>query len=111
MKLLQTPEIMSYIESSGILGFNIITTFQKSKCLTVLFENLGRLFMNDIYQNQPEANLLKLLNPISLYLEDFEHSRNDGGQMDLVVRKLRGILSSIYSSKLFRIFFDWISNF
>lgn len=108
MKLLQTPEIMVYIEGSGVLGFSIVTTFQKSKCLTVLFENLGRLFMNDVYQNQPENNLLKLLDPITLYLQDFEQSRNDGSQMDLVVRKLRGILASIYSNKLFKIFFEWI---
>ena len=108
MKLLQTQEIMTYIENSGIFGFNIITTFQKSKCLTILFENLGRLFTNDIYQNQPEVNLMKLLNPITLYLEDFENSRNDGSQMDLVIRKLRGILSSIYSSKLFKLFFEWM---
>ena len=108
LKLLQTPELTNYIESSGILGFHIQTTFQKSKCLTVLFENLGRLFMNDVYQNVPEQNLMKLLEPISFYLDGFERNGNDGSQIDLIVRKLRGILGSIYSSKLFKIFFDWI---
>jgi hypothetical protein len=108
LKLLQSPDIMNYIESSGILSFHMTTSFQKSKCLTVLFENIGRLFMNDLYQNQPEPNLIKLLEPINLYLVQFETGGNDGTQIDLVVRKLRGILSAIYSSKLFKIFFDWL---
>ncbi|KAJ3348012.1 Exportin 7 [Kappamyces sp. JEL0680] len=108
LKLLQTPEIMAYIESSGIISFHMTTSFQKSKCLTVLFENIGRLFMNDLYQSQPEPRLLQLLEPISFYLMEYENGQNDGSQMDLVVRKLRGILSAIYSSKLFKIFFDWL---
>lgn len=108
LKLLQTQEIMGYIEGSGVLTFHMKTSYQKSKCLTILFENIGRLFVSDLHGNVPEPNLFKLLQPITEYFNEYESRLNDGSQMDLIVRKLRGILSSVYSSKLYKVFFEWI---
>jgi exportin-7 len=107
-KLLQTSNLLQYIDESGIFGLFINCSYNKSKTIMKLYESIGRLFFSHQFNDSPEANLKRLLIPISEYFASYSQTGNELNQMDLVVRKLRGILSAIYTPKLYQTFFDWL---
>jgi hypothetical protein len=109
-KILQTPEIMQLIEESGIYSLHLNCSYQKSKTIMKLFESIGRLFFSHQFNESPEKNLGRLLTPICEYFIAFA-SNGEFGNMDTIVRQLRGILSAIYTSKLFKSFFDCFSPY
>jgi exportin-7 len=107
-KLLQTSNLLQYIDESGIFGLFINCSYNKSKTIMRLYESIGRLFFSHQFNDSPERNLKRLLVPISEYFASYSQTGNEMKQMDLVIRKLRGILSAIYTPKLYQTFFDWL---
>jgi hypothetical protein len=76
-----------------------------------LFESIGRLFFSNNFSESPEGNLKRLMEPICSQLASFKETGIHDGQMDVCIRKLRGILAAIYYNKLFQSFFDIISPY
>jgi hypothetical protein len=107
-KLLQGSNLLQYIDESGIFGLFINCSYAKSKIIMKFFESIGRLFFSHQFNESPEANLKKLLVPIAEYFENYSSTGFDILQMDLIIRKLRGILSAIYTPKLYQHFLDWV---
>jgi hypothetical protein len=87
-KILQTSDILAYIETSGIYSLQLTCSYKKSKSIMTLFESIGRLFFSHQYNEYPEKNLNLLLLPICVYFKNVESS-GDFQNMDIIIRKLR----------------------
>ena len=108
-KLLQGDNVREGIENSGLLSMDMVMTYQESKCLIILFENLGRVFMSESCDQ--DIGMVKLCVGVQEYFSQYRNGNNDGRLIDLCVRKLRGVLASIYSCKLFKKFFEWVDGY
>ncbi|KAJ3261603.1 Ran-binding protein 17 [Boothiomyces macroporosus] len=104
-KLLQSKELKQFVRECGIFEISVTVTTQQSKSIMVLFECISKLYLSDHYNESTDTNLHQILASLTPFIDS---NSFDITEIHLLIRKLRGICMSIFTTKLYKILFDWL---
>ncbi|KAJ3269350.1 Ran-binding protein 17 [Terramyces sp. JEL0728] len=104
-KLLQSKELKQFVRECGIFEISVTVTTQQSKSIMILYECISKLYLSDHYNESTDTNLQQILSSLARFIDS---NSFDITQIHLLIRKLRGISMSVFTTKLYKILFDWL---